>query len=179
MAYEIFDFDSAFRVSDGERVPFDAVPNSSGPDRRRPRTGCVLIWHPRGYFRHTGHVAIVTEATDTYVRIAEQNTHDRYWQEGTDYSRELVAQIDPSTGAYTILDTTASGAKVCGWMFVGLDDTVSPPPPPPIANEVEPIPSRAATAATAATAAATSSPGLGAATVVEAVSISTTAAAKP
>ena len=67
MAYEIWDFPTATRLSDGVEVPFDAVPNGSGPERARPTTGSVIIWAPRGYFRGTGHVGIVTEATDTYA----------------------------------------------------------------------------------------------------------------
>ena len=117
MAYEIFEFETVERLADGARVPFEAVPNGSGPDRRRPTLGSVLIWYPQGYFKHTGHVAIITEATDTYVRIAEQNTHDRYWAPGTNYSRELPVHID-AQGRYAIEDTTATRAKVMGWMHV-------------------------------------------------------------
>ncbi len=72
---------SRFFFVEHMQVPFDAVPNGSGTDRRRPEAGCGLIWREQGHFSGTGPVAIITEVTDTYVRVAEQNVDDTYWFE--------------------------------------------------------------------------------------------------
>jgi hypothetical protein len=113
-AAHMFGMRDAVRLSDGARVAWDCVPNGSGPERARPTAGCLLIWHARGHFVGTGHVAVVTVATDTYVRVAEQNFDDRYWPAGREWARELPVTVDAATGAYTIGERV--DGEVCGWM---------------------------------------------------------------
>lgn len=95
MAYEIFDLPYFHNVRNGERVAVKSVRNgSSNSWKERPFLGSLLIWHEGGYFRWTGHVAVITEVTDTYIRVAEQNVYDAHW-EGRDYSRELRVSEGP------------------------------------------------------------------------------------
>ncbi len=39
----------------------------AGSTHSHPVKGCLLIYNEGGHFEHTGHVAIITEATDKYV----------------------------------------------------------------------------------------------------------------
>ena len=48
----------------------------------------MLVWD-RSY-DGTGHVAIITDVGERYVRIAEQNFEDWKWDEGADYARSAV-----------------------------------------------------------------------------------------
>lgn len=115
----MFGMREAVRLSDGARVAWDCVPNGSGPERARPTAGCLLIWHARGHFVGTGHVAVVTEATDAYVRVAEQNFDDRYWPAAREWARELPVTVDAATGAYTIGERV--DGEVRGWMRLAGD----------------------------------------------------------
>ncbi len=78
MAYEIFDMPYAINLKDGKNVPMRSGRNGSNG---RPEPGSLLIWNEGGFFRHTGHVAVVVEASDTFVRLAEQNYDDKVWPE--------------------------------------------------------------------------------------------------
>jgi glutathionylspermidine amidase/synthetase len=112
MAYEIFDIPHATRVRDGSAVHWNAYPNNS---RTRPTAGSVILWNEGGEFEWTGHVAIATEVTDTYLRIAEQNVEDVSW-EGKDYARELVASVD-ADGRYNVRETWGKkGGCIKGWL---------------------------------------------------------------
>ena len=77
MAYEIFDLPHFARCSDDAPVTVERCRN--GGRGVRPSEGTVLLWHPQGHFAKTGHVAIVTECSDTWVRVAEQNVSDAPW----------------------------------------------------------------------------------------------------
>jgi glutathionylspermidine amidase/synthetase len=124
-AWQIFDLPTASRVAGGEAVPWLAVPNG-GPGLRRPQMGSVLIWHEQlgGYYNETGHVAIVTEASDTFVRVAEQNIDDVPWPPGRSWSRELPVTWDATSDSYTIHDPAdGQGVPVVplsvrGWMML-------------------------------------------------------------
>ena len=39
--------------------------------KRKPEAGALLIWQEGGEFKHTGHVAIITEVLEDKIRIAE------------------------------------------------------------------------------------------------------------
>jgi len=113
MAYHIFDIRSFKHVKSGEEVAI--VREANGGGKSRPVPGSVLLWQEGGYFKHTGHVGIVTEVTDTYVRIAEQNVTDRSWGEGNNFARELAVTIDPTTNGFTIHETHWR-SNVLGWV---------------------------------------------------------------
>lgn len=112
MAYDIFRLRSVKRVKDGARLPLQSFQNGS---LRRPVPGSMLIWNEGGDFEHTGHVAIVSEVTDNFVRIIEQNVEHSIWVDGTAWSRQLIANIDED-GRYWV-DCTYQNASILGWVI--------------------------------------------------------------
>ena len=124
MAYEIYDIPHCTRVRDGVPVHWTAHPNGCAV---RPLAGSVMLWNEGGEFKWTGHVAIVTEVSDTYVRIAEQNVEDVSW-EGKDYARELAVSVN-SDGCYNVRETWGKkGGSVKGWMNLPHGFTPEPIP---------------------------------------------------
>ena len=109
MAYEIFDMSHAIRVKDEEKVPWTNIPNGSS---ERPVPGAVLIWNEGGEFRWTGHVAIVVDVSDEWVRVAEQNVDDTYWPRGQNWARQLAVEYDKAKGTYFIHEVDGS---IKGW----------------------------------------------------------------
>lgn len=89
---------------------------------KKPVSGNVLIWVDSGFFKYTGHIAIVTEVVkrendEKYpfgVRVWEQNFDDSSWN-GRDYSRELPAVMDDETGKLEIIEPIY-GSVIKGWM---------------------------------------------------------------
>jgi len=129
MAYEIFEIPHFKTLEHGKAVRLERDVN--GGTKHRPQRGSLLMWHPGGFFRHTGHVAVITEATDAYVRVAEQNVTDIPWDEGCDYARELPVMIGED-GSYVIRDPLR-GARVLGWVTPALAQqppVVAQPQPP-------------------------------------------------
>lgn len=120
MAYEIFDMKAATDVRTKAKVPWSNVRNGG---REKPQAGAVIIWSDGGEFRWTGHVAIITEVTDSYVRIAEQNVDDAYWPPGRDWARELSVRADK--GGYHIHEPRGA---VLGWKNVPKDFQPNPLP---------------------------------------------------
>jgi glutathionylspermidine amidase/synthetase len=128
MAYEIFDKSHAVRVKDKTKVPWTNIKNGSTV---RPRLGSLLIWHSGGEFSYTGHVAVVTDVSDEWVRIAEQNVDDTLWPNGQDWARELDVEYNPSTGEYFIHERWGRrGGRVMGWKNLPEDHTPEPIPHP-------------------------------------------------
>lgn len=122
MAYDIFELRTVRNLNDNTLLPLKAFTNGS---RRHPEPGAMLIWKEGGEFERTGHVAIVTAVTPTYVRVAEQNVGHQAWGEGRDYSRELKAGVTPD-GEYWI--TCSYGdAEILGWMIQSDDDLYADP----------------------------------------------------
>ncbi|CDK65182.1 Glutathionylspermidine synthase / Glutathionylspermidine amidohydrolase [Klebsiella pneumoniae IS10] len=70
MAYEIFSLRFLREVVNDNILPLQAFANGS---RRPPIAGSLLIWQKGGEFKHTGHVAVITQLVGNKVRIAEQN----------------------------------------------------------------------------------------------------------
>ena len=50
------------RLSDSKLLRFSAHPNGS-PASEGPTVGSLLIWKPQGFFKVTGHVAVVVNVT--------------------------------------------------------------------------------------------------------------------
>ncbi len=125
MAYEIYDIPFVTRIRDKSQVPWASYPNGS---TIRPVPGCVLLWHEGGEFRYTGHVAIVTEVTDNWVRVAEQNVEDALWG-GDNYARELRVTVDENTGSYFIHEEWGKrGGRILGWKLLPEDFESHPIP---------------------------------------------------
>jgi glutathionylspermidine amidase/synthetase len=118
MAYDIFRLGKVRRIGDNHLLPLRSFRNGS---RRRPDAGCLLIWDEGGEFETTGHVAIVTEVTDDYVRIVEQNVGDRSWPDGRNYAREIRAEVTDD-GHYW-LECSFGDATILGWVIQTDDDT--------------------------------------------------------
>lgn len=111
MAYHIFDLTHVKMVATGKKLPMAAVKNGS---RERPEPGSLLIWNHGGEHGFTGHVAVICEALDTGVRIAEQNYKDRAWAPSQNYGRELPVEID-ERGNYWIRNKGVLGWMTCAW----------------------------------------------------------------
>ena len=118
MAYDIFRLQYLRAVPEAAHVPLRSFVNGSP---RRPEPGGLLIWDEGGHFTTTGHVAIITEVGDDYVRIAEQNFAHHRWPERQSFSRELTMSMTGS-GCYAI-DGGGDGAIVLGWVLQTDDGT--------------------------------------------------------
>jgi glutathionylspermidine amidase/synthetase len=139
MAYDIMDLTHFTRIPqaglpDGEddRVHVVKVRNGEGHSTDSasaagpafaPGRGDVLLWHPEGHYRKTGHVAIVVDqVTDergrvAAIRVAEQNVTDASWG-GRPYARELAVRQDSDSNGnatYAVHDPLP-GARVLGWV---------------------------------------------------------------
>ena len=122
MAYDIFDLRCVRNITENTLLTLQAFANGC---RRYPEVGSLLVWQEGGEFERTGHVAIITEVTDSYVRVAEQNVDHVLWKEGADYSRELRASVT-SEGEYWI-SCSFGDAEILGWMIQTEDVTYAEP----------------------------------------------------
>ncbi|MDF7680038.1 bifunctional glutathionylspermidine amidase/synthase [Enterobacteriaceae bacterium ESL0689] len=123
MAYEIFSIRFLREVVNDNILPLQAFANGS---RRPPMAGSLLIWHKGGEFRHTGHVAVITQLIGNKVRIAEQNVIHTLLPQGQQWTRELTLEVND--GFYTIKDTFAD-TEILGWMIQTDDTQYSIPQP--------------------------------------------------
>jgi glutathionylspermidine amidase/synthetase len=118
MAYDIFRLQYLRNVPEAAHLPLRSFVNGSP---HRPEVGGLLIWDEGGHFTTTGHVAVITEVGDGYVRIAEQNYAHHRWPEGQSFSRELTMSMTGS-GGY-VIDGGGDGAIILGWVLQTDDDT--------------------------------------------------------
>jgi glutathionylspermidine amidase/synthetase len=112
MAYDIFRLNTVRLVRENRLLPLRSFRNGA---KRRPEYACLLIWNEGGEFEHTGHVAIVTEVTDDYVCVVEQNVGDRPWQSEQTYSRQIRAEV-AADGSYW-LECSFGDATILGWVI--------------------------------------------------------------
>ncbi len=66
-------------------------------------------------------MAIVTEVSDQWVRVAEQNVTHQVWESGADYARELPATVGED-GSFWIR-CSFGDADILGWVIQTDDDT--------------------------------------------------------
>ena len=118
MAYDIFRLQYLRIVRDASHLPLRSFRHGSP---HRPEPGGLLIWDEGGHFTTTGHVAIITEVGDDYVRIAEQNFAHHPWPAGQSFSRELQMSVTAS-GGY-VVDGGGDGASILGWVLQTDDAT--------------------------------------------------------
>lgn len=116
MAYDIFALRSVRHIATNTLRPFNAFANGNAC---LPAVGSLLIWQEGGEFEDTGHVAVITEVSPTFVRIAEQNVGHSLWH-GRNYARELKATLS-AEGEYW-LSCSYGDAEILGWM-TQTDDT--------------------------------------------------------
>lgn len=111
MAYDIFELRTVRDLNSNTRLPFQAFTNGS---RTHPEVGSLLIWEEGGEFEDTGHVAVITEVTAEYVRIAEQNVGHTAWPQGQDFARELKARVTEDNGFW--VECSYADGTILGWM---------------------------------------------------------------
>lgn len=147
MAYDIFRLRHVRVVADGSLLPLQSFRNGA---KRPPEPGALLIWDEGGEFEVTGHVAVVTEVGETWVRCIEQNVEDVVWPPGQSWSRQLPMHRTPD-GGWRVQCTFPRGI-IMGWVIQTGDPThaeraledapalfaiqrrLLPTPPPPHAN---------------------------------------------
>ncbi len=120
MAYDIFRLRSVKNLSDGSLLPLHSFKNGA---RRRPEAGCLLIWGAEGEFEITGHVAVVTEVHDNFIRIAEQNVENNIWPKGQSFSRQL--EVKRTEGGGYWVEPWQEEDSIMGWVIQTDDDTFS------------------------------------------------------
>ncbi|MFV0439074.1 MAG: glutathionylspermidine synthase family protein [Desulfopila sp.] len=118
MAYDIFRLRSVRNLVDDSRLPLHSFRNGA---RRQPQPGSFLIWDAVGEFHLTGHVAVVTEVDEHFIRIAEQNVANSRWPQGRNYSRQLTVRIT-ADGGY-LIDPGQEGDVIMGWVSQTSDAT--------------------------------------------------------
>lgn len=112
-ACDIFYLSYAIKITDNKHVYWNNILNGSS---FKPVFGSILVWQKFGKFKNTGHVAIVTEVSNDWIRIAEQNVHNTKWINGHNYSRELKVNYDKISGNYFIYDDShMNKEKILGW----------------------------------------------------------------
>lgn len=89
-----------------KNVSLKGIENGS---KCKPVVGNLLIYNRGGSDIPYGHVAIITEVSDTGIKVAEQNWNNDYWP--GDYSREL--KYNDTIKEYFVVD---SGYEIFGWM---------------------------------------------------------------
>ena len=125
MAYEIFSLRFLRQVVNDALLPLQAFANGC---KHKPQAGSLLIWQEGGEFKHTGHVAIITEVLPDSVRIAEQNVIHSRLPSGQQWTRELPMIV--SEQGYFLQDTF-DDTKILGWMIQTNDTEFSEPQPFP------------------------------------------------
>lgn len=105
-----------------------------GESTIRPEVHDAIIW-TKTEKAPVGHIAIVSEVTDSFIRIAEQNVeNDMMWKGGT-YTREFALERNQETNAWFIRDDED---PISGWVRVDKHSTEDPPVwIPPEAKQLE------------------------------------------
>lgn len=117
MAYDIFRLRQVRVVADGSFLPLQSFRNRA---KRPPEPGALLIWDEGGEFEVTGHVAVVTEMGQGWLRCIEQNVEDRVWPPGQNWSRQLPLHRT-AEGGYQV-QCTFPCSTILGWV-IQTDDT--------------------------------------------------------
>jgi glutathionylspermidine amidase/synthetase len=112
MAYDIFRLRQVRVIADGSFLPLQSFRNGV---KRPPEPGALMIWDEGGEFEVTGHVAVVTEVGETWVRCIEQNVEDTVWPAGQAWSRQLPMRRTAG-GGFRVSCTYASGI-IRGWVI--------------------------------------------------------------
>jgi glutathionylspermidine amidase/synthetase len=107
------------RLSDGARVGLQML--TSGVTTHRPAVNDFIIWKKTDE-QPVGHIAVVSEVTDEYVRIAEQNAdNDQPWS-GGHFARQFPLTCDASSGAWTMHDLED---PLFGWVRANFADVAA------------------------------------------------------
>jgi len=104
-AYQIFDLNNFFSITDNRIVPIKKCLNGSNI---APKKGSLLIWKPKKNDNITGHVAIITKVNLNDIEIAEQNICNKKWS--NNYSRTFKFKYN---NGYHIMDD-----HIIGWINI-------------------------------------------------------------
>lgn len=121
-ACDLWDRTYVKRLVDGARV--SVAKFTSGVTTHAPAVNDLVIWK-HSDAQPFGHVAVVSEVSDTYVRIAEQNAHNDVMWAGRCWSREFSLTRHADHGAWTLRDAEDA---VFGWMRVDTSSVAEPAP---------------------------------------------------
>ena len=94
------------RVTDGQHLPVKKHPNGSST---KPKCGAFLLY-PRGEEIPFGHIAVICQVGENFIRVVEQNYQFRYWR--GDFSREIPMIY--RDGGYFLEDYY----QIYGWMDI-------------------------------------------------------------
>ncbi|CAF1551282.1 unnamed protein product, partial [Didymodactylos carnosus] len=108
------DLTSVERVTDAQQFLLAAHPNGSA---EAPKHDSLLIYS-RSAEQPVGHVAIITEVGQDFIRIAEQNNKSHYWS--GNYARQIPLVFE--SGVYYIKDED----EVCGWKEIEESNQLKP-----------------------------------------------------
>jgi hypothetical protein len=97
--------------------------HSQGESISRPAVHDAIIWMKTEQ-APVGHIAIVSEVTETYVRIAEQNVENDMMWKGETYTREFSLERNSETGSWFIRDDED---PILGWVRVDQDSNEDAP----------------------------------------------------
>lgn len=102
------------RVTDGRKFSVRIHPNGSSS---KPHRDCFLLY-PRGENIPFGHIAVICDVHEDFIRVAEQNYRFHYWPDN--HSRQ-IRMIKRDNG-YWIEDYY----PVYGWMEIEQNDQLKP-----------------------------------------------------
>lgn len=84
-----------------------------------PPQADTLIIYPSSKKNVVGHIGVITEVGDGWIRVADQNRFFHNW-EGASYSAQFTVEQDPTTRLYHIVDPDVTPS---GWIaFAGAVD---------------------------------------------------------
>eukprot|EP00742_Colponemidia_sp_Colp-10_P022729 GILJ01026917.1.p1 GENE.GILJ01026917.1~~GILJ01026917.1.p1 ORF type:complete len:209 (-),score=25.32 GILJ01026917.1:46-630(-) len=107
----VFDMQKVHCMSTSEARPMVAVANGGA---RKPEKDSFIIW-PATNAAPFGHIGVIVEVTDTYIRVADQNQFFHQWQ--GNYSHELRLVYHAKSDTWTIKDyLRGKGWNPLGWM---------------------------------------------------------------
>jgi hypothetical protein len=87
---------------------------AQGETLSRPEVHDAVIWK-RTDNAPVGHIAVVSEVTDEYVCVAEQNVDNNVMWKGGHYARKFPLVKNAETGAWSIVDEVD---PILGWVRV-------------------------------------------------------------
>ncbi|CAF1451902.1 unnamed protein product [Rotaria sordida] len=102
------------RITDGEKFPLKTYSNGS---LHKPNCDTFLIY-PRSEDMSHGHIAIICEVQENFIRVAEENYHFHYWL--NNYARQIPMIY--RNGLYYIEDYY----NVYGWMEIENNHQLKP-----------------------------------------------------
>lgn len=116
IAAMVFEMKAVHSLVTGKNAPMLAVANGG---YERPVKDSLIIW-PATNDAPFGHIGVIVEVTDNYIRVADQNQHFHKWADN--YSTELRLVYNASNKTWTIKDYAYGRTwNPLGWMVFPSD----------------------------------------------------------